>query len=157
MMPTETVLKLPPWGSGLRPGLQLLKRWSSVWEALRILAVNWDFLLEESGGSERSERVQLLSLYDSTSALSTHHLTSSGWLCCVSLRQSLTSPLQEENSMAAKCTGHLQERKEKTIVRHAKQQAVSLFKQDAVTRPECLRVQVPQDLSLPSIWHEEQK
>lgn len=59
--------------------------------------------------------------------------------------------------MAAKCTGHLQEHKEKTIARHAKQQAISLFKQDAVTRPECLRVQVPQGLSLPSIWHEEQK
>ena len=79
-------------------------------------------------------------------------------LPCKSLtRQTFTCPFQEENSEAEKCTGHLQELREKTTVRPIKRQAISLFKQDAVTRSEYLRVAAHHDLSPPSIWHEGQK
>lgn len=79
-------------------------------------------------------------------------------LPCKSLtRQTFTCPFQEENSEAEKCTGHLQELREKTTVRPIKRHAISLFKQDAVTRSEYLRVPAHHDLSPPSIWHEGQK
>ena len=125
MMPTETaLLGLWPeaWPPVVKKVVLSVRGITDISSQLRLSS--WRIRKDQ----REVKRAQLLSLCDSTNALSTHHLTLSGWLCCVSLRQSLTCPFQEENSVGAKCTGHLQECKEKTIVRHAKQKAISLFK-----------------------------